>query len=138
MVCVRLTFRHSQCACMLSCFSCVLLSRDCNPPGSSVHGDSPGKNSGVGCHALLQQIFPTQGSNLCLLCLQHWEASSLALPGKLRHHQTRFNLYFVGKFNVTEVYFLWVSLEAQLIKNPSAMHKTWVRSLSWEDPLEKE
>ena len=31
------------------------------PPGSSVHGDSPGKNTGVGCHALLQGIFPTQG-----------------------------------------------------------------------------
>ena len=26
-----------------------------------------GKNTGVGCHALLQGIFPTQGSNLCLL-----------------------------------------------------------------------
>ena len=35
---------------------------DCSPPGSSVHRDSPGKNSGVGCHALLQAIFPTQGS----------------------------------------------------------------------------
>ena len=32
-------------------------------PGSSVHGNSPGKNAGVGCHALLQGIFPTQGSN---------------------------------------------------------------------------
>ena len=32
-------------------------------PGSSVHGDSPGKNTGVGCHALLQGIFPTQRSN---------------------------------------------------------------------------
>ena len=39
----------------------------CSPPGSSVHGDSPGKNSGVGCHALLQGIFPTQGSNPGLL-----------------------------------------------------------------------
>ena len=36
---------------------------DCNPPGFSVHGASPGKNTGVGCHALLQGIFPTQGSN---------------------------------------------------------------------------
>ena len=36
---------------------------DCSPPGSSVHGDSPGNNTGVGCHALLQGIFPTQGSN---------------------------------------------------------------------------
>ena len=38
-----------------------------SPPGSSVHGDSPGKNTGVGCHALLQGIFPTQGSNPGLL-----------------------------------------------------------------------
>ena len=38
-------------------------SRDCSPPGSSVHGDSPGKNTGVGCHALLQGIFPNQGLN---------------------------------------------------------------------------
>ena len=36
---------------------------DCSPPGSSVHGGSPGKNNGVGCHALLQGIFLTQGSN---------------------------------------------------------------------------
>ena len=27
---------------------------DCSPPGSSVHGDSLGKTTGVGCHALLQ------------------------------------------------------------------------------------
>ena len=36
---------------------------DCSLPGSSVHGDSPGKTTGVGCHALLQGIFLTQGSN---------------------------------------------------------------------------
>ena len=40
---------------------------DCSLPGSSVHGDSPGKNTGVGCHALLQGIFPTQGWNPGLL-----------------------------------------------------------------------
>ena len=40
---------------------------DCSPPGSSVHGDSPGKNTGAGCHARLQEIFPTQGSNQGLL-----------------------------------------------------------------------
>ena len=39
---------------------------DCSPPGSSIHGDSPGKNTGVGCHALLQGIFLTQGLNLGL------------------------------------------------------------------------
>jgi len=47
-------------------------------PGSSVHGDSPGRSTGVGCHALLQGIFPTQRSNpelphcrQILYCLSH-------------------------------------------------------------------
>ena len=31
---------------------------DWSPPGSSFHGDSPGKNTGVGCHVLLQGIEP--------------------------------------------------------------------------------
>ena len=71
---------------MLSNFSPVWL---CNPmdsnfPGFSVCGDSPGKNTRVGCHALLQGIFPNQGLNPCLLSLQHWQAGSLPLvpPGK--------------------------------------------------------
>ena len=34
---------------------------DCSLPGFSVHGNSPGKNTGVGCHTLLWGIFPTQG-----------------------------------------------------------------------------
>ena len=40
---------------------------DCSLPGSTVSGDSPGKNTGVGHHAFLQGIFPTQGSNPGLL-----------------------------------------------------------------------
>ena len=51
---------------------------ECSPPGSSVHRDSPGKNTGMSCHATLQGIFPTQGSNPGLLhfrripyCLSH-------------------------------------------------------------------
>ena len=31
----------------------------------------------------------------------------------------------------------WASLVAQLVKNPPAMSETWVRSLGWENPLEK-
>ena len=59
---------------------------DCSPPGSSVYGDYSGKNTGVGCHALLQGIFPTQGSNPHLLRLLHWQAGSLPLapPGNTR------------------------------------------------------
>ena len=48
-------------------------SMDCSPPGSSVHGDSPGKNTGVYRAALLQGIFPTQGSNPSLVsCMGRW------------------------------------------------------------------
>ena len=50
-----------------SVMSNILQPMDCNLPGSSVHGDSPGKNTGVGCHALLQGIFLTQRSNPGLL-----------------------------------------------------------------------
>ena len=44
---------------------------DCSPPGSSVHGNSSGRTTGVGCHGLLQGIFPTQKSNLGLLPRKH-------------------------------------------------------------------
>ena len=45
--------------------SCPTLcdSMDCSPLGSSVHGDSLGKNIGLVCHNLLQGIFPTHGLN---------------------------------------------------------------------------
>ena len=49
---------------------------DCSLPGSS---DFPGKHPGVGCHFLLQRIFPIQGSNPCLLYLLHWQVDSLPL-----------------------------------------------------------
>ena len=53
------------CCCSLVAQSCLTLCDpiDCSPPGSSVYGDSPGKNTGVNCHGLLQGIFLTQGSN---------------------------------------------------------------------------
>ena len=49
--------------------SCPILSNplDYTLPGSSVHGIFSGKNTGVGCHLLLQGIFPTQGLNSGLL-----------------------------------------------------------------------
>ena len=61
------------CACMLSHFGCVQLfvtplTIACQAPLSM--GFS-GKNTGVGCHALLQGIFPTQGWNPRLFCQCH-------------------------------------------------------------------
>ena len=41
--------------------------------------DFPGKNTGVGCHFVLQGIFPTQGLNPRLLHLLNWQAGSLPL-----------------------------------------------------------
>ena len=41
--------------------------------------DSPGINTGVGCHSLPQGIFLTRGLNPCLLCLLHWQSGSLPL-----------------------------------------------------------
>ena len=72
----------TDCVFLLSCLSCVwlcatlwtLVARLLYPR------DSPGMNTEVGCHALLQGIFPTQGSNQCLLCLLHWQTGSLPLP----------------------------------------------------------
>ena len=51
----------------------------CSLPGSSVHGIFPGKSTGVGCHFLLQGIFPAQESNPCLLHLLLWKADPLSL-----------------------------------------------------------
>ena len=63
---------------------------DCKPSRFLCLWDSPGKNTGVDCHALLHGIFPTQGSNPCLLCLLHWQADSLPLepPEKCKNNYT--------------------------------------------------
>ena len=51
-----------MCLVAQSCLTfCDLM--DYSPPGSSVHGDSPGKDTRLGCHALFQGIFPTQVLN---------------------------------------------------------------------------
>ena len=57
-----LSLVYLPCVLCLVAQLCLTLcnSMDCSPPGSSVYGDSPGKNIGVGRHALLQGIFPTQ------------------------------------------------------------------------------
>ena len=63
-----------------------LMLSEVSQPGSSVHGDSPGKNTGVGCHALLQGIFPTQRSNPSLPPCR-WTLYHLS-------HQGRFKIYY--------------------------------------------
>ena len=90
------THTHTQwnivCLVTQSC-STVCNLMDCSPPGSSVHGDSPGKNTGVGCHAPIQGIFPTQGSNSDLHCrwilyhLSHQESPQWNMTHLLRKNE---------------------------------------------------
>ena len=101
---ISLKTKHTLARCMhaksLQSYQTLCNTMDCTPRGSSVHGDSPGKNTGVGCLSLLQGIFPTQGSNLHLLQLLHcrspgfnpwigkipwrraWQLTPVFLPGE--------------------------------------------------------
>ena len=83
-----------MCVCVCVCVSHSVVSdflsdpMDCSPPGSSVHGDSPGKNTGVDCHALLQGKI--QGSSPGLLhCRQI--LYSLSHQGNPLNKQLRLN-----------------------------------------------
>ena len=61
---VHLLQSLTYCVCLVvQLCSTLCNTMDYSPPGSSVYEDSPGKNTGLGCHALLQGIFPTQGLN---------------------------------------------------------------------------
>ena len=61
--------------------------------------DFPGKNTGVGCHFLLQGIFATQGSKPCLLHLLYWQVESLSL----RHLSS---LLYIVKFFSQPIFLL--------------------------------
>ena len=109
---------------------------DCSPVRLLFPWNSPGKNTGVGCFILPQGICLTQGLNLHLL---HWQMDSLPLS----HQVSPRELLLPPKS-------FWFKSQKQrspstssfsggsVVKNPPAMQETWVGSLGWEDPLEKE
>ena len=82
---------------------------DCSLPDSSVHGDSPGKNTGVGCHFLHEEVFLTQESNLYLLSLQHWQLGSLPLvsPEKARLENVVFSKSLLRQLNTNILGFIF-------------------------------
>ena len=63
--------------------------------------DSPGKNTGVGCHFLHQGIFPTQGSNMCVLCLLYRQ---LDLPQHRLKSSKKLNNHMLNTW-MLQVYF---------------------------------
>ena len=70
--------------------------------------DSPGKNTGAGCQALLQGIFLTQRLTPGVLCLPHWQKDALPLapPGKAHLYVNSYNkLTFKSKSFVSEILF---------------------------------
>ena len=89
-------------------------------PNSSVtHGLQPtrllcpwnflGKNTGVGCHFLLQGIFPTQGSNQRLLHLLLWRADSLPL----RHLGSLYSRVWIPKYHGHFCKKYWITYPTQ-------------------------
>ena len=88
------SFLHQSAVCCVRAQSCPTL---CDPHALEparllCPWDSSGKSTGVGCHALLQKIFLTQGSNLHFLCLLHWQGGSLRLA-PLRRPSCGISLY---------------------------------------------
>ena len=73
---LKYSFAFNYCAVCLVAQSCPTLCdlMDSSPPGSSVYGDSLGKNTGVSCHAVLQGIFPTQVSCIAGRFFTIWAA----------------------------------------------------------------
>ena len=88
---LRIPSFHPDHVCLVTQSCSTLCNRmDCNSPGSSVRGDSPGQNTEVDCHALLHGIFPTQGLN----------------PGLPHCRQILYQLSHQGFIQATQVQFL--------------------------------
>ena len=103
------------------------MSDSLGPRGLYSTQNSPGQNTGVGSLSILQGIFPTQGMEPRSPALQ---ADSLLAESQGTPKSTG-----VGSLSLLQ--YSCASLVAQLVKNPPAMQETWVRSLGWEDLLEK-
>ena len=65
------------CVCVCSVASDSLLVQGLQPTSLLCPQNFPGKNTGVGRDFLLQEIFPTQAPDPCLLCLLHWQVDTL-------------------------------------------------------------
>ena len=93
---------------------------DCSLPGSSVHGDSPGKNTRVGCHALLQGISQTQGSNpglpRCRQILNHLSHHVHLIFPRCNHTVT---LVFVSTLVIMLLYLFTWTMCLHLLLNSS-------------------
>ena len=96
--------------------------------------DSPGKNTGVCCHFLLQCIKVKSQSEVAQLCPTLSDPMDCSLPGSFIHGIFQARVLEWGAIVFSKLYYFLI---AQLTKNPPATWKTRVRSLGWEGLLEK-
>ena len=111
------------------CFSCSVVSSSLRPHGlyslwgSSAHGISQARITGVGCHFLPQEVFPTQGSNLRLLfpvlasgffttAWTTWEAPSTLRPTTLCWG---WGMLHACLFVIVASFAFWISLFSQKV-----------------------
>ena len=85
---------------------------DCSPPDSSIHGDSPDKNTRVDCHALLQGIFPTQVSCIAGRLFTIWATREVHLCVCMYAYIYTVEYYSATKKNeIMRLVSTWVDLE---------------------------
>ena len=89
--------------------------------------DFPGKDTGVGCCALLQGIFLTEGLKLHLLNLLHWQAGSLPLAPPGKHFNTCSLSHILEIFQMTLIIFFLLLL-CQIFSTKN--HLFWIVKLS--------
>ena len=87
-----------SCVCVCSVVSNSLKPHGLQPTRSLCPWNFPGKNTGVGCHFLLQRIFLTQGLNPCPLCLLHWQLDSLPLEPPWKPTEFFTSLYHLSTY----------------------------------------
>ena len=96
---------------------------DCSPPGFSVLGASSARNTGIGCYALLQRIFPAQGSNPGLphcrqiLCWLNHQGSPRTL-GWVAYTFSRGSSWLRNGMRVSSLAGGWIFLRAELPGKP--------------------
>ena len=106
--------------------------------------DSPGKNTGVGCHFLLQcmKVKVKNESEVSQLCPTLSDPMDCSSPGSSVHGILEARVLEWGAIAFSKIISIYnynyirPFLVAQMVKNMSAMRKTWVWPLSWDYPLE--